>query len=255
MIPEQAKPLHGKRAAPSLLSRRSIIFRLGLCVLLGFETTWLVAAAFAVWADKRPHRFVETVWPPLDSESDGPFILRIRLLGIGFEGRSVSLLQIDPLSGAQGRTQTRPGLAKSDPDPPPEGSWGRWRDRSDEQLMTDYASCMEEGFGWPRLSFWYPVVSPSGSDEYSGRGGVDLFPLTGLSQHQRRALPLRPIWPGVLIDTGFYAGLWAMLFVGVSLLRMHRRRRRGQCPRCSYDLRHGLEHGCPECGWSRSGGD
>ncbi len=35
--------------------------------------------------------------------------------------------------------------------------------------------------------------------------------------------------------------------------RRPRRRRRGQCPACGYDLRHGMHAGCPECGWRRSG--
>lgn len=33
--------------------------------------------------------------------------------------------------------------------------------------------------------------------------------------------------------------------------RATRRRRRGHCPKCGYDLRHALDAGCPECGWNR----
>ena len=104
-----------------------------------------------------------------------------------------------------------------------------------------------------------------------------------------RALPLRPIWPGFIINTLFYAIIWLLLIFG---WRMHLRQVRkwqGYCPMCKYDLQgqatryhhaprgevnvatgtsstdndskfrhsHHAEHGgtrlagCPECGWGR----
>lgn len=64
-----------------------------------------------------------------------------------------------------------------------------------------------------------------------------------------RLLPLLPIWPGILVDTAVFAAIWWVLFAGVFLLRSHRRRRRGLCARCGYDLQH-THRGqlCPECG-------
>ena len=64
-------------------------------------------------------------------------------------------------------------------------------------------------------------------------------------------LPLRPIFPGYLIDTLFYSAIWLALFVGPGAARRTIRRRRGRCPMCGYDLRGDLESGCPECGWGR----
>jgi len=96
-------------------------------------------------------------------------------------------------------------------------------------------------------------------------------------------LPLRPIFPGFLINTLFYAAMWFGIFFGVATLRRLVRKKRGRCVKCGYDLRGqragghlalGNRHsggdkdttgtqmpnaesrmpsstGCPECGWGR----
>ena len=60
-------------------------------------------------------------------------------------------------------------------------------------------------------------------------------------------LPLRPIWPAFAINTLFYATILWLLLPGPFALRRLIRQRRGLCPACGYDLRHGPE-ACPECG-------
>ncbi len=61
-------------------------------------------------------------------------------------------------------------------------------------------------------------------------------------------LPFRPIWPGFAFDTIFYAAILWPLIIGPFALRRLIRRRRGLCPACGYDLRHGAHEVCPECG-------
>ncbi len=73
----------------------------------------------------------------------------------------------------------------------------------------------------------------------------------GLYTGEYPELPLRPIWPGFAVNTVFYAALLWPLSCGPFALRRHIRRKRGLCVACGYDLRGGLEHGCPECGWRR----
>jgi len=66
------------------------------------------------------------------------------------------------------------------------------------------------------------------------------------SIHAFGALPVDPLWAGLLVNSLIYAIVtWivARLFVA---WRRARRRRRGLCPRCAYDLA-GLDT-CPECG-------
>ncbi len=65
-------------------------------------------------------------------------------------------------------------------------------------------------------------------------------------------LPYYPVIPGFAADTALYAGVWWALLFGPGATRRSRRRRRGLCPRCAYDLK-GLAPGspCPECGPAR----
>ncbi len=64
-----------------------------------------------------------------------------------------------------------------------------------------------------------------------------------------RALPLRPVWSGVLMNSALCAALWWFLLAGPPALRRVLRTRAGRCPKCGYSL-HGLAAGspCPECG-------
>ncbi len=86
----------------------------------------------------------------------------------------------------------------------------------------------------------------------------ELFGLYGSS----RFLPLRPIFPGFLINTLFYATTSWTLLVAPFATRRLIRTRRGRCVKCGYDLRGsaggrggrgdpGDGHVCPECGGSR----
>jgi len=77
----------------------------------------------------------------------------------------------------------------------------------------------------------------------------------------------RPIFPGFIINTLFYAAMWFGIFFGVAALRRFIRKKRGRCVKCGYDLRYhhipcgagghsshtecGGTSGCPECGWGR----
>jgi len=106
--------------------------------------------------------------------------------------------------------------------------------------------------------------------------GVEVFGMQPTQRPTFRPLPYVPLWPGFLINTLFFGGIWLGLFFGVGAMRRGVRRRRGRCPQCGYDLRgqssevsnqveddvrssaltSGLRPltsgaGCPECGWGR----
>ena len=70
------------------------------------------------------------------------------------------------------------------------------------------------------------------------------------------SLPIRPIWPGLIVNTGLFGTAWfallGLLSLAAKALRHRRRIRRGHCPRCTYDLRSEFSSGCPECGWNRA---
>ncbi len=90
--------------------------------------------------------------------------------------------------------------------------------------------------GWPlnwgsyEFSFSMPAASPGGGISWPN------------------ALPLCPVWPRFAVNTLFYAAILWLLIPGPFALRRLIRRRRGLCPACGYDLRHGEHEACPECG-------
>jgi len=61
-----------------------------------------------------------------------------------------------------------------------------------------------------------------------------------------RRIPIRPIWSGLLVNSALHAGLLGAGVWGAGRLARWRRRARGLCLRCGYDVR-GLGR-CPECG-------
>jgi hypothetical protein len=64
----------------------------------------------------------------------------------------------------------------------------------------------------------------------------------------KRFLPTGPLWPGFALDTAFYAAIAFTLWSAPGAIRRHRRRARGECPACNYNL-SGLPPGSlyPEC--------
>ena len=69
--------------------------------------------------------------------------------------------------------------------------------------------------------------------------------------------PAEVMWPGLVFNTVFYAGIlwggWLLATMPFMLARKRRiaRIRRGLCPKCAYDLRGtrgGSGVACPECG-------
>ena len=65
-----------------------------------------------------------------------------------------------------------------------------------------------------------------------------------------RLVPVHPLWSGFSRDVVFYSAIWFALCIGRDYLRVHRRRVRGRCTRCNYDLRGSAQDAacCPECG-------
>jgi hypothetical protein len=148
-----------------------------------------------------------------------------------------------------------------------------WREGFGWCACTYWASAKgEEGFiianhylesaevGWPCSSLCWRVrhiVIPQGKPARSwshvikGDGIRPDWERLGFTPLSWKRLPTRPIWPGFLINTLFWAVILWMLIVGPFALRRLIRRKCGRCPNCGYDLRGGFEAGCPECGWGR----
>jgi hypothetical protein len=74
---------------------------------------------------------------------------------------------------------------------------------------------------------------------------VTFSPWRMLPEREHR-LPMFPLWPGFALDTAFYGTLAFLLWSAPGFVRKKRRRRRGLCVGCGYELK-GMEK-CPECG-------
>jgi len=140
--------------------------------------------------------------------------------------------------------------------------WSNASDRPPEEVFNDPTLpwYKEFGYGWPCRSGYVEVRTvvrtKTGQhiprNVWSTTSGIEIVadnPNNRLPYF--RVLPLRPIFPGFLIDTLFYGVIWYGLFFGTGATRRAIRRKRGRCPMCGYDLRGNFESGCSECGWNR----
>ncbi len=124
-------------------------------------------------------------------------------------------------------------------------SWSTMR-RFDHAL-DDVASkrIVDRGYGWPMAAMYYTAQDDQVSQ------ALDL-PAEGTRLGPGPHLPRGIIGAGFGINTGVFALGW-MIVMGVPRAGVYwRRRLRGCCPRCAYDLRDDLKSGCPECGWRRT---
>ena len=99
--------------------------------------------------------------------------------------------------------------------------------------------------GWPMLALvgWQRSVNDVDAS-------VSVLVWINLDNELVATFPYSPIWPGFAINTVFYAALIWMLFAVPAALRRKRRRSRGLCVKCAYDLRGRAVSSdvCPECG-------
>ncbi len=101
---------------------------------------------------------------------------------------------------------------------------------------------------YPALETWWCLLMPFGPTS----GLWPVVPASeihvGLASGYQIVVPLRPIWPGVAINTLFYAAILWLLTLGPFTARRMIRRKRGHCIKCGYDLSHAEHEVCPECG-------
>lgn len=108
-------------------------------------------------------------------------------------------------------------------------------------------------YGWPWPSMYVEYVS-SGR-KLRGTDGVFRGEILGgmvldenESRDMPRALPLRPIKPGMIANVSLYGGSVFIVLVSLVVARRIIRKRSGQCPVCGI-MPPDISRGCVECGW------
>ena len=121
----------------------------------------------------------------------------------------------------------------------------------------DLVTCTHR-FGFPLPCVWGGDDTLSSGCFISGAGNPATVALwhsgsswTPLGNSDRVLLPIGVLPGGLALNSALYGLPFFGLFNIGAFRRASRRRRRGHCPRCGYDLRHDLASGCPECGWNR----
>jgi hypothetical protein len=115
-------------------------------------------------------------------------------------------------------------------------------------LRVDHAT------GWPALALWCQTDAASHRNNLDPRwhGGIALGRAAGQGSFVLDALPMRPLWRGLAINSLFYASAWLLILLLLRGGRRYLARQRNQrfaCANCGY-LRQGLPARacCPECG-------
>lgn len=139
----------------------------------------------------------------------------------------------------------------------------QWDDPSFDPLRIVRIMVVEAG--WPLRSLGWNSVSPGVDIEQwhdqtmskfhawlNSRAGREVYPVPGSpstalpgEEPGTPLFPTRPLWPGFLLNTLFYAALLGLL-LSLPALRRQIRRRRCLCPACAYPM--GNSPVCTECG-------
>jgi hypothetical protein len=114
---------------------------------------------------------------------------------------------------------------------------------------TAFGAQTQVAIGWPaRCATGTRQGIPQSAQQ--DRGLVSIPFVGALPGASGGPTPYLPLWRGVAINT-LVLGSPALLLLLVAPMCASRRRRKGKCPRCAYDLKHDFARGCSECGWNK----
>lgn len=224
------------------------VWRAGIAAWLGVVTTVGVAWACAAWG-----KFKVGSWLSREASVAGKGVIYAEFRGFGVE-RVTSWLTPRLEDDAE---PDRPPLAAL-PRAVSEAGEERaaWLERECDETAWRKVCWLDESCGWPAAAMASEIRLQPRTGEEVVRWGVPLQRTepAGPWNERARALPLRPVWGGLLIGTALYGAGWMAVLAGPSGVRWWVRRVRGVCTGCGYDLKGIRERVCPECGRRLGGG-
>jgi hypothetical protein len=126
--------------------------------------------------------------------------------------------------------------------------------------MTSY-DMVETQAGWPmrcatrshlnydELRPWKAVLKPPALSWHGGWNAIDRSHAIYTTVAVPVWVPLKPLWPGLAVNTLVYAGAAVACVEGLRMIRSLIRRRQGKCQACGYPMGHAAV--CTECGQNR----
>ncbi len=229
--------------------------RLGILTLaLGITTAIGVAWAFAMWAKvpmyPRGKQWAivkyDRPWQVVDASFTGG--VDRWWLDVNADDPGVPAAQaIQKMVAEHARISNGAAAYSSDP-----LQWGSLT--SSAGPPPDIVIGADTAFGWPWPCMWDQVRGKLNGNTTTAselHGAIHIRGAVDTRGRDFQALPLRPIWSTFLANTLLYAAAWFAILWLPAVLRRKRRRHRGACLACGYDLRGKIETGCPECGWNR----
>jgi len=198
-----------------------------LFLILGFATTLCLAYAAAIFSTVIPpvrHRQIGLLEP-----SGEPYWRWMFIRHASF-GHTCLVFRRSPRHGLDWQGYAGPEVPASQVLP-------HWSSVPARGMKVD-----DHAYGWPLRCL--RAVQHAGDDR------ADYRVLTGWHPSMGDIwLPRRFLWPTLIANTLIFAGAWWLLLVAPGMTRRSRRRRRGLCIRCAYDLRAtSAGSPCPECG-------
>ncbi|MCH8825294.1 MAG: hypothetical protein IH984_17495 [Planctomycetes bacterium] len=136
-----------------------------------------------------------------------------------------------------------------------QGTWGTFIFPQLEDWRMGFPFYCQRGHAIFHSSSWVEQQSSvsNNASNYEARGLFEIRPPSIYQNERAYYIPLYPIWWGWLLNVAIYAMLLAYVTSQYKRRwgRAARRRKKGICPQCAYDLRGDFSVGCPECGWGR----
>lgn len=242
--------VHGGRRA----TRRGVL-GVAACAMLGAVTAVAVAWGLTYfstvdWAEQRTvfARHDDAVWAADQWSGPGARTTKWHAVArpqAGFDADE----HADFLSGVWRGT---PEYRRASPERP--APVQRARLTTHVQAWEGVSGLVEYERGWPVRAMWCYYRSTRSSATSSWHGGIafrETTVATGWYGGSMDVLPILPIWSGLIVNTAVYGGAWWLVLIGPRRARRWRRRRRGWCVACGYDLEGQVVGGCPECGLGR----